>query len=294
MKKFISKLCIAFVGGVIFISFVWIYRILSSQSIVRDVYSLDQQTKIIFIGNSHTGKSWKENAAYRNKVLWRSSECFLFSEMRLAELERRNQLGNIEVCVMNFDGPSMTFFNDDKICQDVLSEAPVAIHHLDIFPTSLIRLFVAALESANVSFCIQEQNPEPTKNWISRTNEEKSAHLKRVYECFPSDWSATYYTKNWEELLIGSVERVRAICNRNGIRLIFFAAPLVKDNPELVDVKRYEKIDSMIQRVKNMGIEFYDLRRFCPDSQFMDSHHLHDEGAGELTRHFLSTILGLL
>lgn len=292
MKKFVAKLIAAVIVGVILVLVAWICRIFYWESKVRDVYTIDPSTKVIFIGNSHTGKSWKELKDFNNKVLWRSSECFLFSEMRLSELERRHQLDNVEVCVMNFDGPSMTFFNDDQIKSDILAEAPVSIKHLGIFPISKTSLLIEALEYANKQICVQERNPELTKSWISRTGEEKAAHLKRIYDVFPVDWQDPYYTREWETILMCSVERVRMICERNNIRLIFFAAPLVAENPELVDDYRFDKINSVIQKVKDMGIEFYDFRRSCPDSRFMDSHHLHDDGAEAFTREFFSTVLG--
>lgn len=290
MKKFLKKLFLAGALGVGVPALIVVVRLVCAQKAVRDAFAPKPGTEAVFIGSSHTGCTWSEEPAYRNRLVWRSASPFVFSYMRLRELERAGALAGVKVCVMDCDAPAMESLTVKSLERQFLSNLPFAWRYLSLIPVSKVRLLAQACWKPFGSYRISDRPPPDLASWATRRADERRDHIRRHYGTQPP-WGSPMLCENWEEKVLDWVGKCQEICARNGVRLVLFASPLTAENPQRTDVRWRGKVDEMIGRFRARGVDYRDFRTACSDDMFRDAHHLTREGARRFTARFYPSIL---
>lgn len=295
MKKFLQKIscCIVICASVPIL--VLIVRVAAVQDELDEVFGVPDGTEVLCIGNSHTGCTWYEAPEFKNRVLWSSATGFATHYMRFREFERRGVLDSgVRYCILDCDGPSMTFFSAEELKKRFGFNLPFAWRYSDCLPVDFCSLALYAMDHAFHKFSFKgETPPGQVPDWTTRTREEQESNIKGQYHNdFHSDWM-TGYPDGWQDVFIWMVEDIKRRCDAHGVRLICFAAPLTSASPARINPMMWERESRMIERVRAIGVEYYDFRLECADDNFRDSHHLLRDCSYEFTKRFFRDVLKL-
>ena len=270
-----------------------VIRIAAAQHRMNDVFSVPSGTKVVCIGNSHTGCTWYESAEFSNRVLWTSATGFSSHYMRFREFERRGVFdGGVKYCIVDCDGPCFNGFSDKGIQKRFVKDLPFSWRYCSNLPVSILRLAVYVLRHASDDFSLDEKPPEQVPDWTTRTKEEQMSNIIGQYGKTPSDWK-TGFADDWQDSLLWMIGDMKRRCELHGVKLICFAAPLTTASPSRNNIMLWERETRLIERVKALGIEYYDFRTSCADNLFRDSHHLLKNTSYDFTKRFFKEVLKL-
>lgn len=293
MKKFLKKV---FYGGIIcavVLVLVPIARVMMAQGKLDAVFSVADGTKVLCIGNSHTGCTWYEAPEFRNRVLWTSATGFATHYMRFREFERRGILdAGVRYCILDCDGPGMGGFSIERLKKRFAWDLPFAWRYANCLPVGIGDLVLYVLNHTSQEFSFDEVPPGQVPDWTTRTKEEQESNIIGQYGKIRSDWK-TGFPEMWQNTFLWMVEDIKKRCDAHGVRLICFAAPLTSASPARTDQMIWERESRMIERVKAIGVEYYDFRLECADNKFRDSHHLLRNSSYEFTKRFFRDVLKL-
>lgn len=270
-------------------------RILCWQGRVDETFNFPNGVQVVCIGNSHTGCTWFESEEFHNKVLWTSSTGFTFHYLRFLELERRGALNKgIKVCIVDCDGPATRGFKKESLRARFLDCLPFAWRYIDQMPESVLTLAYEVLTNTGHDFHILEKPPEEVPNWTTRTKEEQKSNILHQYGVNPEVWDPALYPEEWEASLLKMVSYMKNRCERYGIRFICFAAPLTSQSPARANKVVWDRETAIIEKVRDLGCEYYDFRLSVPDNKFRDSHHLLKSTSYDFTKKFYRDVLGII
>lgn len=293
MKKFLIKVFYSGIVCAVMLVLVPIIRVVIAQVKLDEVFSVPKGTKVLCIGNSHTGCTWYESSEFKNRVLWTSSTGFATHYMRFREFERRGILDSgVQYCILDCDGPGMGGFSIDGLQKRFVRDLPFAWRYVNYLPLRRYDLFTYVLNHTSQSFSFDEMPPGQVQDWTTRTKDEQESNIIGQYGRIRSDWK-TGYPEEWEGAFLWMVGDIKRRCDAHGVRLICFAAPLTSASPARTDQYMWERESRMIEHVKALGVEYYDFRLVCADNEFRDSHHLLRNSSYEFTKRFFRDILKL-
>lgn len=293
MKKFLIN--IAYCGLLYIMTLIAVVaaRIIAAQRQCSEVFSVPQGTKVLCIGNSHTGCTWYEAAEFKNRVLWTSATGFVTHYMRFREFERRGVLDTgIKYCILDCDGPGMGGFANDRLKKRFVDDLPFAWRYIDILPIGTFEAILYVLCHTSQYFSFDEVPPEQVPDWTTRTKEEQESNIIGQYGKVLADWK-TGYPRDWQNTFLELIKDIKMRCEKHGVHLICFAAPLTSASPARANQIIWERESKMIERVKSLGIDYRDFRLSCEDKEFRDSHHLLRNSSYEFTKKFFRDVLKL-
>lgn len=268
-------------------------RVIIAQARLNEVFSVPKGTQVLCIGNSHTGCTWYESPKYKNRVLWTSSTGFATHYMRFREFERRGILDTgIKYCIFDCDGPGMGGFSKISLKRRFVSDLPFSWRYVGCLPLDLFDVISYTICHASQDFSYDEKPPKQVPDWTTRTKDEQESNILGQYGKITSDWESDF-PPNWQESFLWMANDIKMRCESHNIRLIFFAAPLTTASPARNNPKIWDRESNMINRVKELGIEYYDFRTSCADNLFRDSHHLLLNASDEFTEKFFTNVLNL-
>lgn len=295
MKKFLKKVFLSGIACAAVMVLGLVVRVTISQAELNGVFGVPDGTEVLCIGNSHTGCTWYEAPEFKNRVFWSSATGFATHYMRFREFERRGVLDSgIRYCILDCDGPSMTFFSTEELKMRFGINLPFAWRYADCLPVGLCNLALYVLgHSGHEFYFTGETPPGQVAGWTTRTKQEQELNIARQYcKDFHSDWK-TGYPEGWQDVFLWMVGDIKNRCDAHGVRLICFAAPLTSASPARTNRMIWERESRMIDRVKAIGVEYYDFRLACADCRFRDSHHLLRDYSYEFTKRFFCDVLKL-
>lgn len=269
MKRFLINLFL--VGGlcIVAIASIVAIRLLWWQGEARKLLAIRPSTKVLCIGNSHTGCTWGDSEEDGIQVSWVSASSLPFYWVRLAEIERINGgLGNVKTVVVDCCGPSRNIREADMLRVSV-SLFPIVCRHLSDLPINRFKLLRRLLLPLSEDWALLESAPRDDRNWTRLTAEERKDEIEEIYNA-----PKPPLPENADEILLEYLKRICDICDRHGIRLECFFAPLPSDNPQ----RNSPMLDEWKQRLESENYHVYDFRDACSDDLFRDSHHLSYKG----------------
>ena len=235
------------------------------QGEIKKRLAIRPSTKVLCVGNSHTGCTWEDSEEDGVQVSWVSASSLPFYWIRLVEIERiNNGLGDIKTVVIDCCGPSRGIREADML-RSAVSLFPIVVRHINELPVDGFQFAKQLLFSMRKDWEIAESSPGDDRNWTRLTPEERAKEIDEIYNA-PS----APLPENADEVLLGYLGRIRGLCNRNGARLVCFFAPLPSDNPQ----RNSPMLDEWKRRLESENYEVHDFRDACPDDFFRDSHHL--------------------
>lgn len=293
MKKFLIKVFYSGIACAVALVLIPIVRVMIAQGKLDEVFSVPDGTKVLCIGNSHTGCTWYEAPEFKNRVLWTSATSFATHYMRFREFERRGFLDSgVRYCILDCDGPGMGGFSIGGLKKRFAYDLPFAWRYANCLPVGIGDLALYVLNHTSQDFSFDEVPPGQVPDWTTRTKEEQESNIIGQYGKIRSDWK-NGYPDGWQNAFLWMVEDIKRRCDAHGVRLICFAAPLTSASPARTDRMIWERESQMIERVKAIGVEYYDFRLECADNKFRDSHHLLRNSSYEFTQKFFRDVLKL-
>ena len=293
MKKFLIKVFYSGIACAVALVLIPIVRVVIAQGKLDEVFSVPDGTKVLCIGNSHTGCTWYEAPEFKNRVLWTSATSFATHYMRFREFERRGFLDSgVRYCILDCDGPGMGGFSIGGLKKRFAYDLPFAWRYANCLPVGIGDLALYVLNHTSQDFSFDEVPPGQVPDWTTRTKEEQESNIIGQYGKIRSDWK-NGYPDGWQNAFLWMVEDIKRRCDAHGVRLICFAAPLTSASPARTDRMIWERESQMIERVKAIGVEYYDFRLECADNKFCDSHHLLRNSSYEFTQKFFRDVLKL-
>lgn len=279
--------------GVVVLLLIVFVRICCAQSTIDRLYSVPLQVEVLCVGSSHTGCTWRESPEFKNRVLWNTSRGLPFSLMRLRELERRNGLDGVRVCLVDCDIPSVSGLNFEAVRSQFVEELPISWRYLSAFSVSAVRLISESLLNCGTPFSFQGKVPEgdDDRPWLSHSAEERLAHLKRVHGDADTAGCPKSLPSDYGEQALEIVKELKRICDCHGIKLVLFASPQTTDNPARVSRERYAWAFDVVDRIKALGVTYYDWHDACPDDMFRDEGHLTQQGAYMFTENIFRELV---
>ena len=299
MKKFVANILLAGVGAAMLLAIVLAIRIYRWQGNVRDTFTLPEGTEVVYIGNSHSGCTWTEAPEFKNKVLWNASRSFLYHLLRLRELDRLNDLQNVKVCVMDMGRPAIRgFYPDDTrghyFLRHFREELPAVWRYALDIPVFTPRVLAEAFLSGGAECNLQAKRTDAPKPWYEWGEEKQARYIEDNYSDHPiwGKFLDTFPSSATEDTLVQLVAEAQAICDRNGIRFILVSTPLASQNPQRIHPDEWSLETTDIQnKLKDMGVQYLDLRASCPDTMFRDADHLHRAASYSFTKSFHEGVL---
>lgn len=300
MKRFLIKVVFA-AGLFLLLDVVFVVgRIVASQDAFEEAFDVPKETKVIFIGNSHTGCTFVEAPEFRNRVLWKSSTGFPSHYARFLELERRGALDSgVKAVVMDCDGPALRCCSFEGMIFDMKRLYPLSLRYLSVYPMSKIVLVSEVLLSMNQELGICDIPLGETVDWETRvrgwTQEELVFHLKEGRDFVDLheqcvDWERDY-PRGWRQELEKMALDIKARCDRRGVRFILFASPLSRQSSWRTHPVRWKMVSDAVERLKSAGLEYHDYRTACTDDKFRDSNHLLPSSSYVFTKKFYEEVL---
>ena len=219
---------------------------------------------------------------------------FVIHYLRFLELERRGAFDKgVRACVVDCDSSALNACKTSRLESNFRASLPFSWRYLNRVPAPF-RVAIDVLCHASRFYDLATDAPPEVPDWTTRTEEEKWSYLKDFYEpagILETQWDSDAFPRDWQDRFCEMVADMKARCDKRGVRLIFFASPLASDYPDRNNAFVYQRISSVAEKIRSMGIEYYDYRAACPDNKFRDAGHLLRSSAYEFTKKFYAEVL---
>lgn len=283
MKRFILSVLVLSLWACVAFGARWAWRIWQFRGMTDSVYTLTPQQDVLFIGSSSTACSVLEEPKYHNKIVWVYSSGPEFSLMRLQELDRRRQLGNVKILFVDFMINNFNHQSRDLLPKSWVRELPISWRHTFELPGSVCDLVRCMLERPEMDFGIGGKPPAnrpsvglKTKQWIEELPERDGAANAILNEKTYID--ELNWSKGWRTAMQNSIIEMKKICDRHGIRFVLWSPPLPSFARARIPPAGNALFDEFINYYVSHGVEYVDFRTaFSDDTMFFDWWHLDSE-----------------
>ena len=296
MKRFLVKLLIAAAVVEAANLLLLAARFAVMQKDVEETFSVPEGVQVVGVGNSHVGCTLSEADEFRLKTIWDTGMSFPFHYIRFRELERRGVFDRVKVCVVDCDTPALDYYYGEAVWKNLQWTLPFAWRYLEYVPLPRLVLIRGLLFDVHprTTFQIAVERPWEVPNWTTWDPERKKACFRNLYGAgwqTPQDWDSPIYPPHWRGHLFSLILDMKARCDRHGVRLIFLATPLASDDPGRTNPVVRDRVSAVAEKIRSMGIEYYDYRTAYPDEKMRDAGHLLLASAREFTERFLREVV---
>lgn len=301
MKKFLLNAFAAALCCMVSAATMLAWKIAKGQKAAETAFALPPGTEALHIGNSHTGYTFVQDPKFRNKVIYTSGAPFQTAAVSLLELDRLGYLDGVKLCTMDCDIATMSFSARYKTLYRHWRETMAySMENIRLFPMHPATLWIHAATMIGLPTAFGDPYTRglgqvAKERWDMKTPQVKKRDLNRVFprgghgEVVP-----LHIDSAQKEALLSSVRAVKEVCDRREIVLFLFAGPLAKDHPGRKRPELYRDCSEIVSEIRAMGVAYADFSASCPDSMFMNSDHLHEEGAEKFTEAFFDAMAKLV
>jgi len=284
MKRFVRTLISAVMLGVLVIALSLTLQIWHGQAAVTKAFTIPNGTRVLCLGSSHTGCTWQEGDGVHS--IWLNGSAFVFSLMRLKELERLGQLSEIKYCLVDADYEGLCGRMKEKHVEETaLQSAYFVWRYLEFLSDVEWKYVWAALTWLGHRRDFKSSLPSGGNVYKSLSDEKRDGLLKEAESAILSE---TATSQSVVKMNRKALEEMKRLCDAHGIRLILFAGPLVKGHP-LRGLHR-DLLDGWKAFCRERGVEYWDLRDEMSDDLFYDIDHLSTEGRRDISIKYLSRL----
>lgn len=280
MSKFLLNSCCIFLLSAISVAEILMVRLFLWQDKVDAALSIRDSTRILCIGNSHTGCTWEDLENEGVQVSWQSATSLPFYWVRLAEIEKRGGLKSVKVLILDCCSPAKGISEDDVV-RNMVEHFPITYHYIDKLPARRIQFMKKLLCPISSTWTVSEKAPGPGRVWTDLSPKERQEEIESTYKA-----KRNPLPSNVDMICIDYLEHIKIICKKHGIKLLLFFAPLPSENPQ----RNSPELNAWKQLLKSRGYSVHDFRSDCPDKDFRDCHHLSYEGRKKFTKRHLHEI----
>ena len=284
MKRFtITLLCAVMLGAVV-VSSSLVVQIVHGQKAVKNAFAVPAGTKILCLGSSHTGCTWQEGDGVHS--VWLNGSAFVLSLMRLKEMERLGQLEGVRCCIVDADYEGLCGRLKEKHIEETfLQSIHFAWRYMNLLPDNEWKYLWAAFTWLGHRRDFKSSPPRGGNIYKGLPTLKKANLIKTVEGELRNSYATSESIVESNKATLNEMKR---LCDMHGIRLILFAAPLVKDHPMRGEQRGL--LDGWKAYCKEQNVEYWDLRDEMPDELFYDIDHLSDEGRKRISEKYLSNL----
>lgn len=255
-------------------------KIWSLQADIERAYTIQDNEDVLFIGSSQMGCSIAEAPRFHNHKIWISdtlSQSFLF---RLKELERREKLDKVKVCIVPFHVFSITSQTKKNFQWAWYQELALSYRYLDMLPCGKLEFLYYIACNLRFPFMIHVQDRPPQRPGLA----ERPPQFRNTFFRSQDSWAlslekveGTY--DGWELSLLGCYQEMKKICDRHRIRFAVYRAPVLPRFDHLIPQSGQDQVEEWVRRLQAAGIEYVDTPHDIPEKYFFDTIHLIPSGA---------------
>ena len=284
MKRFVITLSYAALLGACIISFSLVVQVWHGQKAVKDAFTVPVGTNILCLGSSHTGCTWREGDGVH--AVWLNGSAFVFSLMRLKEMERLGQLDGVRCCIVDADYEGLYGrLREEHVEETFLQSIHYAWRYMEFLPSKNWKYVWAAITWLGHRRDFKSATPRDGNIYKGLSEEKRAGLLKKTAEELKQTGATSSLIAEYNKKVLDEMQR---LCDAHGIRLILFASPLVKNHP--LREEQRGLLDVWKMYCKKLNVEFWDLRDEMPDELFYDIDHLSDEGRKLISEKYLSNL----
>ena len=284
MKRFVLTLAFASVLGFLVVALSLTFQIWHGQAAVEKAFAIPNGTRILCLGSSHTGCTWQEGDGVHS--VWLNGSAFVFSLMRLKEMERLGQLNEVKYCLVDADYEGLCGRMKKKHVEETaLQSAYFVWRYLEFLPGAECEYVWAALTWLGHRHDFKSSLPSGENVYKSLSAEKRDGLLKEAEAAILREpaTSQSIVVANQRAL-----DEMKHLCDAYGIHLILFAGPLVNGHP--LRGSHSDLLDGWKAFCKKRGVAYWDLRDEMPDELFYDIDHLSVEGRKAISTKYLSRL----
>lgn len=285
MKKFVFRLLTISVAIVLIVIGAHLAAVLRLQDRVDKVYSFgDDGADILFVGSSEIGCSIEESARFHNRCIWLSSTVPQSFQMRLNELNSRNQLEKIKVCIVPFSMSIIIRQNPDNFKWAWYQELPISWRYVGMFPCSWMEFGSYVACNLRWPFPLSVSDHPPQRPPLAGF---PANFRQRQFDRFARELGALSLPDEvmprWRENLLACYLDMQVVCRRNGVRFIVLYSPFLPSARKFVPEVCWRETEDFVRKLRAAGVEVIDLPLKLDENHFIDYVHLVPESASYYT-----------
>lgn len=247
-------------------------RMLIWQSQVDRLVAVRPSTRLLCVGNSHTGCTWQDSDELGVQTIWLDSGPLPFARMRLSEIDARHGFGNVRSVVVDCDMTSI-FVTRTCVYRCAETQWPIAWRYLDWLPISKVELYKRLFLPLGRTWAIVGEARRSNRKWSDLTIAERRQDIQHYLENEAK-------IDGMDVLVLEHLRAIAGICRKNGLNLYVMMAPLT---PEKFALYANEEV-AWTARLRRLGYQVLDYSHECPDCDFQDNHHLNFDGRVKFTK----------
>lgn len=285
MRRFLLNVFFALIIGVLTIVLSLIAIIMMRQNEVKNVFTVPKGTTVLCLGNSHTGCTWEEGEGVY--AIWSNGSAFVFSLMRLKELLRRNQLDGIKYCIIDADYEGLCGRMKPSCVEKTYLESLLfSWRYLNVLPEGKFQNMFSALTWQGHRRSLKSSLPAGNNLYINLPRTDQYNLIQKVEKAVDSDIK---YHNDILALNKNILREIHELCKMRNIKLVLFAAPLVKEHPLRGAMRNV--LDKWKSFLNHEGVEYWDLRDELSDDFFYDVDHLSAVGRKNISEKYIKGLI---
>ena len=266
------------------------FRIVLWATSVDRVYDLPKDVDVVFLGNSHVGRFIVQDKRFKNRTIYVNNSTLIASLWRMSELDRRGALSSVSAVVVTYDTSSLRKHRELSH-EDSLIEAPLMFANYNVVPAEYLCRSILPIFWSWHSWILDVSYQEWRKEPSSPEKTFADLPLDKQRAMLQPNRKSNYSFAEHRNMTSNILEQMKVICNRNNIRLILLATPLLSKHRDYPVNGEVDGLLEAFDLAKSIGIEVYDYRTRMNDCDFADPSHLTRRAAWVFTKLFLSEIL---
>lgn len=256
-------------------------------------------TKILVLGDSHA-RAFVEGACGIRKIAATANPLNM-SLMRLKEFEKRGGLKGVDTCVVTFCHTAFCEMTCEAQMLAMWHFLPLSLDHIDLMPMNRFDLWSGLLdvtirnigETPSVAWDYSKVDPaddrpslaERPAEWVRRAARETLARH------FSWEKRPESLVQDMDGFLVRIMMEMKSICDAHGVRLVFVSTPLPEVYRNGIPDWAKLQFSDWQDRIRSLGIKYFDCMDIGAPEWFMDADHLNDKGAKRFTEMFCSRYL---
>ena len=291
LRRFLRSLLVCVAGLSVLLILVLSALFAKLQPDFDAYFTLPEETRVLFVGDSHVGCSLEEQQPTHGK-LWRSSTSPMSSLLRLRRVEQLGWPKNLKTIVTEFG--TQTVVAEHYAVRDWIPARrresllwawrdPLAWNYGGRY---LLR-GMPQLFSLLTDYEMREYPPSTDTPFSELPAEKIEEALNYSFiSHYPSSLSEGDYLHCWAETQ-AELLALKGYCDQRGLRLILISTPTSSRYRARIPQLWQKRFAEQQAWLRAQGFEYYDYRAAFDDFWFRDSHHLRPSGTKKFTAFFL-------
>ena len=299
MRCFLGKIAVGLLLLIPMFVGVAAWRCYCLEQLARVRLNLGDGCRVLVLGDSHADSAFVEDENLGIRIAGRHSSPMNVTLMRLKEIERRGGLKTVRFCVVNLCHTSVMPWTFEQQKDALWNFLPYSLKYREWVPVSTWRLLgmladqsIHHLEEMPSLVCTPaEYSPRPSI--LERSEKEVETDLREyLRRHFSWNTGSVDIIPDWRECMKAVIAEMKETCERNGVKLVFFSAPLSRAYRDNIPSWARQNLDDWVAYVRYLSIPYYDYSTACQDDMLRDCNHLRLQCAPEFSMRFCHEALG--